>query len=112
MPAVSVRSCVITRSLVLIAALAAGGGGLLHGQTRQSPPPRDPQEPVASFRSSVEAVQISVIVTDREGKPVAGLTEADFEVFEDRVSRPIVTFAEVNIPVERTEGVRAESDVL
>jgi VWFA-related protein len=112
MAAASVRRCVMTRSLVLIAALAAGGGVLLHGQTRQSPPPGDPQEPVASFRSSVEAVQISVIVTDREGKPAAGLTEADFEVFENRVPRPIVTFAEVNIPVERTAGVRVESDVL
>ena len=52
---------------------------------------------------AVEAVQLSVIVTDSEGNPVSGLTADDFEVLEDRVSRPITTFAAVDIPIERVE---------
>ena len=70
-----------------------------------------PQEPTPTFRQGVEAVQLSVIVTDREGNPVSGLTADDFEVLEDKVSRPITTFAAVEIPIERVERTLVEKDV-
>ena len=51
--------------------------GLLVGVTRA-------QEPV--FRSSVDHVLLDVVVTDKDERPVLGLTQADFEVRErDRV---------------------------
>jgi VWFA-related protein len=87
----------------LVAVLAAGSSVLLRGQA--------PQEPTPTFRQGVEAVQLSVIVTDNEGNPVSGLTADDFEILENKVVRPITTFAAVDIPIERTERVAAASDV-
>ena len=60
----------------------------------------------------MEAVQLSVIVTDREGNPVSGLTEDDFEILEDGKPRSITTFAAVDIPIERVERAVAAPDVL
>jgi VWFA-related protein len=88
------------RLTVLVATLA-GGGGLFAAQ-----------EPQPTFRSSVEAVQLSVIVTDSAGHPVSGLTEADFEILEDGASRPITTFSAVDIPVGNAERVPGQPDVL
>jgi len=75
--------------------------------------PAAPQEPpTPTFRSSVDAVQLTVIVTDEDGKPVAGLTQGDFEVVENNSLRPITTFEEVSVPIERRERELAERDVL
>ena len=95
-------TCLLIATCLVIAALAAGSG-VLFGQA----PPQQPP----TFRGSVEAVQLSVIVTDMDGRPVSGLTADDFEVLEDKVSRPITTFAPVDIPIERTERLAGDSDV-
>src|SRR6185503_7501787 len=58
------------------------------------------------------AVQLSVIVTDREGNPVSGLSEDDFEILEDGKPRPITTFFAVDVPIVRSERQVAQSDVL
>ena len=94
------KTSVPVRLIALAATLAAGSAVLL---AAQEPPP--------TFRSSVEAVQLSVIVTDSEGRPVSGLTADDFEILEDKVSRPITTFAAVDIPLERVERTVVEPDV-
>ena len=77
---------------------------VLGGQATEQQPP--------SFRSSIDAVQMSVIVTDREGNPVSGLREDDFEILEDGKPRPITTFSAVDIPLVRPERQVAQSDVL
>lgn len=65
-----------------------------------------------TFRTSVEGVQLSVIVTDADGHPVSGLTEADFELIENQASRPITTFSAVDIPITRRASTLGERDVL
>jgi len=65
-----------------------------------------------TFRSSINAVQVSVIVTDANGKPVAGLTQDDFEIVENKLAVPISTFLAVDIPLDGGGPVRAERDVL
>ena len=95
----SKRAWQVSRALVTIAALA-GGGAVLWGA----------QQP--TFRSSVQAVSVSVIVTDADGNPVSGLTQDDFEIVENNNPRPVSTFSDVNVPVERTEKVLAERDVI
>jgi VWFA-related protein len=85
------------------AALIAGGGAGADQQNGQEPP---------TFRSSVNAVQVSVIVTDASGKPVAGLTQDDFEIVENKQMVPISTFLPVDIPIEGETAVRVERDVL
>ncbi len=100
-----VTSKLVSRAAALTAVLVATGGVWLAGQAPG-------QEPQPTFRTSVEAVQLSVIVTDMEGRPVPGLTEDDFEILENGAARPITTFSAVDIPGERTEREVVERDVL
>ncbi len=83
---------------------------------RLNPPRRHnrsaPQEPVATFRSSVRAIQVDAVVTDQDGNPVRGLTEDDFEVIEKGKPQAITTFEAVDIPIESQPPDLADSDVV
>jgi len=72
------------------------------------------QEAPPTFRGGVEAVVVDVVVTDKDGNLVRGLTVDDFEVFENGRRQPITAFTTVEIPLERSEHVwpDAEPDVL
>ena len=95
------RSRVVDHARVLATlACVAAGSGTLFVVRAQTPPPQDP---LPSFRTSIEAVQVAAIVTDERGEPVTGLTEADFEIFENGTMQPITTFSAVDIPVERSD---------
>jgi VWFA-related protein len=98
----------------LIVTFAVGSGVLVVGADPKVGPyaEQTPQQQPPSFRASIDAVQLSVIVTDRDGNPVSGLGEDDFEILEDGKLRPITTFAAVDVPIERTERQLAEPDVL
>ena len=104
------RSRVVDHARVLATlACVAAGNGTLFVVRAQTPPPQDP---LPSFRTSIEAVQVAAIVTDERGEPVTGLTEADFEIFENGTMQPITTFSAVNIPVERSDPALGEPDVV
>jgi VWFA-related protein len=51
----------------------------------------------AQFGETIEVrvSNVNVVVTDRAGKPVAGLTKDDFEVLENGFQRPITNFYEL-----------------
>lgn len=50
------------------------------------------------FRSGIELVQVDAIVTDADGRPVRGLTRADFVLREDDVVMEIVDFQAIELP--------------
>jgi Ca-activated chloride channel family protein len=52
-----------------------------------------------SFRSRVDIVQVTVAVTDSEGRLVTGLTRNDFQVFEDGTEQDITQFTDARVPV-------------
>ena len=58
--------------------------------------PAQPQKP--GFRSGVTLVEVDVVVTDKSGRPVRGLSKADFDVFEDDRLVESATFAAVDVP--------------
>jgi VWFA-related protein len=89
---------VIRRSLTALCGLLATAA-VLSGQDRPT------------FRAAIEAVQVDVLVTDREGRLVSGLTAADFELLENGKPQAITTFSAVDIPIERGERPLAEPDV-
>jgi VWFA-related protein len=83
--------------LVLAALLAAGGQA-------QNPP----QAPLAqgTIRSTVDLVQVDVVVTGRDGQPVKGLRQDQFRVDEDGREQRIASFDYFD--VEKIETAAAD----
>ena len=52
-----------------------------------------------SFRSRVDIVQVTVAVTDSEGRLITGLTRNDFQVFEDGTPQEITQFTDARVPI-------------
>lgn len=53
----------------------------------------------AQFKAGTTAVEVYVSVTDGQGRPVRGLTEANFELLEDNVPQQISAFAAGQFPL-------------
>ena len=53
--------------------------------------------PPQSFPSGVDVVRVDAVVLDRDGKPVKGLTAADFEVDENGKRRAVASFETIDI---------------
>ncbi len=77
------------------------------------------QKPQASqIRVRTGEVVVDVNVTDRDGKPVRGLTESDFEVFEDGAKQQIASFRSIirnapsQVPVSTPEKVAQPPDLV
>lgn len=60
------------------------------------------QRPPVTFRSEINFVEIDAIVTDRDGRFVADLSQDDFRLVEEGKPQAISTFSLVRIPVDRT----------
>ncbi|HYM60025.1 MAG TPA: VWA domain-containing protein [Thermoanaerobaculia bacterium] len=59
------------------------------------------KKPPSPFGETIEVhvINVDVVVTGKDGKPVRGLTKDDFELFENGAKRDISNFAEVDSPV-------------
>src|ERR1700721_1547982 len=49
------------------------------------------------FRTTTQLVQIDVAAEDKDGKPVAGLTKDDFELFVSKKPQSIATFTATSV---------------
>ena len=58
------------------------------------------QQPPASETIEVRLLEVDVVVTDRDGKPVHGLTAADFELIESGEPQPITNLSEYSVAPE------------
>ncbi|MEZ5318277.1 MAG: hypothetical protein R2752_12830 [Vicinamibacterales bacterium] len=84
---------------VVLCALLLAGAAVGARQTRTTPPgPAGPQSQRPTFRGDVELIRFDVLVVDRAGRHVPGLTAADFAVTVDGAPRPVETVAEVTHP--------------
>ena len=61
---------------------------------RTAPSHAEGQQP--TFRTSVDLVQVDVVVVDKDGHPVEGLKETDFTILDRRKPQKIATFDEVS----------------
>jgi VWFA-related protein len=59
----------------------------------------------------VRVVNVDVVVRDRAGKPVTGLTKNDFEIFENGQKREITNLYEVRAPAPATAAAPAPQTV-
>jgi len=79
--------------------------------------PRAQQAPQPTFRANLTVVSVDVVVRDKDGNIVRGLTEKDFEIREDGRSQTVQTFSfqEIQVgtaPAKTTEllaGVEARA---
>ncbi|MGA8810177.1 MAG: VWA domain-containing protein [Thermoanaerobaculia bacterium] len=76
-------------SLVLVAALTAGP---LAAQQKNPPAPETPK---LTESIDVRVIGVDVVVTDKKGNSVTGLTRDDFQIFENGVEKPISNFYEI-----------------
>src|SRR5262245_53665468 len=56
------------------------------------------EQPVPTFRSEINYVQLPVRVLDANGQFVGGLTQADFRILEDGKPQTITAFSAVDLP--------------
>ncbi|MBA2303216.1 MAG: VWA domain-containing protein, partial [Acidobacteria bacterium] len=87
----------IVRRLILIG-LATAFGIQVSAQPRQT------------FRSATRLIEVPVIVTDRAGKPVTGLTQGDFTVTEDGVPQEIRFFEVRDLRTAPSQPVASATD--
>lgn len=73
------------------------------GQTNMMPAPVSPE---ATFRATARLVQVDVVVTDKQGKPVSGLQQSDFTVLQDGKPQTIHVF-EAHRPIATTTATAA-----
>jgi VWFA-related protein len=77
-----------------LAFLASGGllcaGAVLAAQARSQNLPQ--------FRAGVDVVELDVSVFDKDHHPIKDLKASDFTLLEDKLSRSLVAFGEINIP--------------
>ena len=85
------------RHVVLLVSVC-GAVAALAGHAHQRQTAQDPsQQP--SFRAGVDAVLLSVTVTDGESRLVTGITKEEFVVYEDGVQQEINFFTRTQVPI-------------
>jgi hypothetical protein len=80
------------KAISLSLCAVAVGGSLLAQAPAQAQAPTPPSQGPATFKASTELVEVDVSVTGPDGKPIRGLTAADFAI----VGQKIVAFQEVS----------------
>jgi hypothetical protein len=60
-----------------------------------NPSSQSKDSPQVTFKKQTRLVQVPVVVTTDDGKPVRGLTKEDLRVFQNNKEQPIATFEEV-----------------
>jgi VWFA-related protein len=74
----------------------------------QNPPAQQPTNQDAAVRISTQLVQVDVVVTDKKGKHVEDLTDADFELLVDGKKQSLSHFSHVNLPPVKRELAQAK----
>ncbi len=91
------------RRILPVTGLACGF--LITAALAQAPAPPTQVPPV--FRSDTRLVEVSVVVHDKKGAPVAGLTREDFTLLEDGQPQPIAIFSAESAIAGQTDASAA-----
>jgi VWFA-related protein len=92
-------------------ALVVAAASLVSAQS-PSPPAQPPQTaPAAPFRTEANYVRVDVYPT-RDGQPVTDLTQADFEILEDKTPQKIDAFEHITIRGNLPQDTRREPNTV
>lgn len=94
----------MNRFVALTLAVLTATAPLSAQQKQQQPAPATP----LVERIDVRVIDFDVVVTDRRGNFVSGLTKDDFEILENGVPKPVSNFYEVNNGTPKTAAVADE----
>ena len=94
------RTALASSLLVVAAALAAQDASPPVTEAPAADARSSAQSEAPTFPARVEQVVVDVVVTDRKGDPVRGLTLADFKVSEDGVPQAVKSFDAIELPDE------------
>ena len=94
--------------LALVAFAIGTSGAVVGGRALQAQQQPAPQRPAPTFRSSIDLVTVNVVVRDKDGNVVRGLTRADFTVTEDGRPQSISTFDFEEIETSPMQALPAE----
>jgi VWFA-related protein len=89
----------MSRTLQIVLVTLTLGSGAVVGQAPQTPAQTPP-----TFRVDVNYVEIDARPTDAQGRFVADLSQADFQILEDGTPQTIKVFTRVNLPVEHQDA--------
>jgi len=81
----------------LISVAFLGVGAALAFSQTPVPPPQG--QPPLTFGTGIEIINLTVTVTDAQGRLVGGLDRADFSVFEDGVKQDLALFNKDRLPL-------------
>lgn len=96
-----VRHVVRCRWFVACAVLLMPGVATLAAQPSQEPSAQlEAPSGGPTFRAAVDLVALTVAVTDREDRYIAGLQPEDFQVFEDGVAQPLSFFGVADVALD------------
>ena len=108
--------CVLAAALAAPLALGVNAQDAPAQQPAPAPAAPQPAQPDQTaqtpiFRADINFVRVDVIVTDREGNPVADLKQEDFEVTEDGKPQSIQTFKLINVSEDTGLGADPPREV-
>ena len=86
------------RVLFVTSILVLAGPPTLRAQEAGTAPSDAQEPPPPTFTVEVEQVIVDLVVTDKKGNPVSGISEDDLIVTEDDVSQSVVSFEAVQLP--------------
>jgi Ca-activated chloride channel homolog len=86
--------------LALLVAFGSAGPFLAPSQTAPTPAAQTPvEDDIATFRAGTQLVELPVSVLDKNGKPITGIPQSAFKVFENNIEQPIKVFRSEDQPV-------------
>jgi len=68
------------------------------------------QAPEQHYEVTVTTIDVWVKVTDKSGKPIEGLTQADFQILEDGQPVQSTCFEEVKLPSAQSQAIAAGTE--
>ncbi|HET6266592.1 MAG TPA: hypothetical protein VFG11_02660, partial [Acidobacteriota bacterium] len=68
------------------------------------------QAPEQHYEVTVTTIDVWVKVTDKSGKPIEGLTQADFQILEDDQPVQSTCFEEVKLPSAQSQAIAAGTE--